>query len=403
MVVCMANLLFGNVYYKDEFAGVLRQEPGERFSFTYDSSYLESSNPSIAYTLPKRKELYLSEAGLHPFFDNLIAEGWLENAQGRLLGKRSWNRFELLLAFGKDCAGAVSVVDPDPTKFTDKSIDKNDLKELAVLKSKASLSGIQPKLTLIKEGRKFRPSKAGETSTYIAKFPSDNIPDIIENEYLTTIASKALLRNETFAEMEILDLGELGNKVLVVKRFDRDNKGNKIHFEEFAQLLGYSSNHKYDASHKEMADFISSNKSCIPTENFKLFHRIIVGILLGNTDMHLKNFAMFHTEDGLRLTPSYDQVSAAIYHPKYQELALKIGTTNFSVGSLKDKHIKMLAKEFGLSDKLLLIAVQEIEARLEMAKKAIVNEKHGSTKLKKQIIDIMEKRWNGTFSLIGRK
>ncbi|HCR85682.1 MAG TPA: hypothetical protein DIV86_03285 [Alphaproteobacteria bacterium] len=399
----MANLLFGNVYYKDIFAGVLRQEPGERYSFTYDNSYLESQHSSIAHTLPKRKEAYISEAGLHSFFDNLIAEGWLESAQARLLGKRSWKRFELLLAFGKDCAGAVSVIDPDPTRFSAKSFNKNELKELAVLKSKSSLSGVQPKLTLVKEVRKYRPSKAGETSNYIAKFPSDSIADIVENEYLTTLACKKLLPNETFVEMFIKNLGDLGENVLIVKRFDRDGKGNKIHFEEFSQLLDYNSDRKYDASYKEMADFIYSNKSCVQTEVFRLFRIILVGILVGNTDMHLKNFAMFHTDQGLRLTPIYDQVAAAIYHPKYQELALKIGTTNFTVGSLKDKHIRMLAKEFSITDKMLMMAIEEIKGNLTSAKEAILKDKHGSEKLKKQIINFMEKRWNGTFSLIGKK
>ncbi|MBL8677095.1 MAG: HipA N-terminal domain-containing protein, partial [Alphaproteobacteria bacterium] len=46
----MAQLLWGKVYYQDVFAGYLRQEPGERFLFTYDESYLNSSNPPISYT-----------------------------------------------------------------------------------------------------------------------------------------------------------------------------------------------------------------------------------------------------------------------------------------------------------------------------------------------------------------
>ena len=48
----MANLLWGNVYYQDRFAGVLRQEPGERMSFTYDEHYLAGRHPSIAPSLP---------------------------------------------------------------------------------------------------------------------------------------------------------------------------------------------------------------------------------------------------------------------------------------------------------------------------------------------------------------
>jgi len=88
----MAHLLWGNIYYKDHFAGTLRQEPGDRTSFTYHDSYLSSGQPSIAHTLPLQAAPFLSESGLPPFFDNLVAEGWLEEAQTRLLAKRraSW-------------------------------------------------------------------------------------------------------------------------------------------------------------------------------------------------------------------------------------------------------------------------------------------------------------------------
>jgi serine/threonine-protein kinase HipA len=55
---------------------------------------------------------------LHPFFDNLVVEGWLETAQMRLLGKHQVNRFELLLAFGQDLAGAVSVIDQEPAHLS---------------------------------------------------------------------------------------------------------------------------------------------------------------------------------------------------------------------------------------------------------------------------------------------
>ena len=48
----MADLLWGRVYYKEHFAGFLREEPGERTSFAYDATYLDSSNLAIAHTLP---------------------------------------------------------------------------------------------------------------------------------------------------------------------------------------------------------------------------------------------------------------------------------------------------------------------------------------------------------------
>ncbi len=77
----MASTLWGKVYYHDQFSGILQQEPGGRYDFTYDAEYLERGGRAIAQTLPLQEEPHFAEGGLHPFFDNLVAEGWLRNAQ----------------------------------------------------------------------------------------------------------------------------------------------------------------------------------------------------------------------------------------------------------------------------------------------------------------------------------
>jgi len=88
----MASFLWGKVYFKDIFAGYLRQEPGDRILFAYDDSSISAANPPISHTLPVRESPYISNNNLHPFFDNLVSEGWREHAQSRLLGKRDVSR-----------------------------------------------------------------------------------------------------------------------------------------------------------------------------------------------------------------------------------------------------------------------------------------------------------------------
>ena len=318
----MAGLLWGRVYYHDSFVGYLREEPGDRYSFAYDESYQAANLPPIAHTLPLRSAPFISQSRLHPFFDNLVAEGWLENAQMRLLGKREASRFKILLAFGQDCIGAVSIVNADPEILTSSLMDETDEKELAVMTSRASLSGVQPKLALLKDKGKFRPAKIGEISTYIGKFPSKNHDDLVVNEYLTTLAYKSLVPDDDLVSLEVGEIEGISEKALLIKRFDRILEGGKVHFEEFNQLLGRLSENKYEGSYQEMADFILNTPGCLPTEVYRLYKRIIAGFLLGNTDMHLKNFAMFHTPNGFRLTPTYDQVSAIIYN--YKTVALSV-------------------------------------------------------------------------------
>ncbi|MYB26118.1 MAG: type II toxin-antitoxin system HipA family toxin [Candidatus Dadabacteria bacterium] len=396
----MATNLWGRIYYKDIFAGILSQEAGGRCVFTYDESYLQSSLPAISYTLPLRAEPHLSEYGLHPFFDNLCAEGWLKNAQARALGLRRDDRFSLLLAFGTDLAGAVSVIDPDPAGEI--KIDHGDPENIAALSARASLSGVQPKLGAIKEGRVFRPVKRGERATYIAKLPPPTLPDILGLEYVTTQACAALLKEDTVAEMTLAPLQGVAERSLLVKRFDRTEDGKQIHFEEFNQLLGNRSEDKYEACYEHMADFIIQNGDiCLRAECDTLFRRVMACILTGNTDAHLKNFAMEHTESGLRLALCYDLVAAACY-PEYQTLALGIERAeNMKIGSIGPKNIVRLGRLFGLPDKAVMLAVSDFASRLNKAHGAVDGSKNVGQDIKDKLHQQMEKRWNGTFDSIG--
>jgi serine/threonine-protein kinase HipA len=399
----MAAALWGKVYYNDLYAGELRQEPGGRCVFTYDPTYIEGKHPAIAFTLPIQSAPYTCEQGLHPFFDNLVAEGWLRNAQARALQVDPNNRFALLLAFGRDCAGAVSVIDPAP--LGEPSIDAGDPAAMAALTSRASLSGIQPKILAVREDRHYRPVRLNETSTFIAKLPSGALRDIVENEYLTTMACRALLPDDEIVEPVIASLEGIKEKALLVPRFDRLRSGAKRHFEEFNQLLGKrSGDDKYEASYDDMATFIRNTPGCTPVDAWRLFQRILVCFLTGNTDAHLKNFAMFHTPDGLRLTPAYDLVAAALY-PEYRQLALAVGNApNLALEQLKPKHVVALSKAYDLDAAIVTQAVQNLDRRRKAAENAVTDaaKRIGEEALAQSLLDLMERRWNGSYKSIGQ-
>lgn len=396
----MAKALWGKVYYQDQLAGILQQEPGGRCVFTYDPAYIEAGGWPISQTLPLQPAPHYSEGGLHPFFDNLVAEGWLRNAQARALGVRPDERLTLLLAFGRDCAGAVSVIDPEPTGDLD--LDAVDQESLAALASRASLSGVQPKLLAVKGPRGFQPAGPKEISTHIAKLPSGQLPDIVALEWLTTEASRKLLPEEPIADMEIGALGNFAGEALFVRRFDRTPKGEKLHFEELNQLLGKPSDAKYDGAYEDMGRFIRTTPDCIPAEADRLFRRVLACLLLGNTDAHLKNFAMFHTKGGLRLTPCYDLLASA-YYRQFHTIALALaGAENLPIGDLQAKHIVALGEGYGLAPRAIQLAVSDLDKRLEDAKTAVSESEVGTAALRNGIINIMERRWNGTFASIGQ-
>ena len=396
----MAESLWGKVYFKDYYAGRLEEQPGGRCVFTYDASYLKAKYPAISYNLPLQKEPHICERGLHPFFDNLVAEGWLKNAQAKALGKNPNNRFALLLGFGYDLAGAVCVIDPDPLQH--KHLDHLDEATIRAALGRASLSGVQRKLLLVKDGKEFRPVKPKELSTHIAKLPSGDLSNLVELEFLTTLAVKNLLPRDEIVDLEIAKIPSIKETALIVPRFDRKN-GKRLHFEEFNSLLNrYSGDDKYDGSYEEMGQFISNNSLCVPAESERLFKRVLACLLVGNTDAHLKNFAMFHTKAGLRLTPVYDLVSSAVY-PQYSSIALNLaGNKDLTLNMLKPKHLVLMGKGFGLSDEVCEMAIGELRKSLDSAYVSLEQAEVGTKELRGKIQKLMEARWKGSFESTGK-
>jgi len=90
-------------------AGFLEKtEKGYRFC--YLKEYLSSQDAQpISLTLPLTDKPYESEK-LFPFFLGLIPEGWLLDLTSRTLKIDPENPFDILLATGGDCIGAVKVV-----------------------------------------------------------------------------------------------------------------------------------------------------------------------------------------------------------------------------------------------------------------------------------------------------
>jgi len=214
-----------------------------------------------------------------------------------------------------------------------------------------------------------------------------------------------LLPDDDIVAPIIGSLQHVDGKVLLVPRFDRLRSGGKRHFEEFNQLLGKrSGDDKYGASYDDMAAFILKTPACIPADAWKLYRRVLVCFLTGNTDAHLKNFAMFHLPDGLRLTPAYDLVAAALY-TEYRQLALAIGSTwNLALEALRPKHLVALSKSYGFDAALLTETIKRLDANRKGAEKAVTEaaKRVGDDALGKNLLDLMERRWNGSFKSIGQ-
>ncbi len=97
--------------------GVLR-EADDLTVFEYDAAWLEQPDAvPISLTLPLRQKPY-EHRGLHPFFENLLPEGWLLELATTKLKIAKDDAFGLLLATCADCVGAVEIHAPEETEAT---------------------------------------------------------------------------------------------------------------------------------------------------------------------------------------------------------------------------------------------------------------------------------------------
>lgn len=88
--------------------GLLTQEAG-RYMFRYDDEYFHSSSPPISLSLPKTRQMYISNY-LFPFFAGLLAEGTNKSLQTRQLRLDEEDDFSrLLLTAHTQTIGAITV------------------------------------------------------------------------------------------------------------------------------------------------------------------------------------------------------------------------------------------------------------------------------------------------------
>ncbi len=61
-----------------------------------------------------------------------------------------------------------------------------------------------------------------------------------------------------------------------------------------------------------------------------------------------------------------------------------------------------MGKEFQLSTDAIKMATDELAANINAAKEVVYKADTGSLEFKDKLVNFMEKRWNGTFALIGQ-
>lgn len=288
-----------------------------------------------SYSNDNQRQLRASGGMLPPFFQNLLPEGVLRKHLESIRGSRPDDHFDMLAACGSDLPGAVRAT---PVQLGAKDLalivtQNNDALEMSVssaaIEDAISISGVQPKLSLVLEGQRYvGRTKTGKGEHIIAKLPVPSFPHMPAVEELSL--RLAALCGVEICQAWIAPMSSLQVKhgyvladeahFLAVKRFDRMTvRGvpKRIHAEDFAQVLSVQPGDKYSApiaSYAALARIlIGLPRGGVPAVE-QLWRRLVVNELLGNYDAHLKNFGLLFDElRNPKLSPAYDIVAYSAY------------------------------------------------------------------------------------------
>ena len=229
------------------------------------------------------------------------------------------------------------------------SLDELDTLAAQVIKSQTTLTGVQAKLSLHldrHEGSK-RLTIVGLWGDFIFKPQTQSYKTLPENEDLTMhLAEIAKIKVVPHTLIRLQD-GTLG---YLTQRIDRTSEGGKIPMEDMCQLTERQTEYKYKSSYEQIAKVIAKHSYVPLLDLTDFYEQIFFNWLVGNNDMHLKNYSLYAPKGKWVLTPAYDLLNVSMVNPKdTEELAL---TLNAKKKRIKKSDFVRAMETSGISPKV---------------------------------------------------
>lgn len=229
------------------------------------------------------------------------------------------------------------------------SLDELDTLAAQVIKSQTTLTGVQAKLSLHldrHEGSK-RLTIVGLWGDFIFKPQTQSYKTLPENEDLTMhLAEIAKIKVVPHTLIRLQD-GTLG---YLTKRIDRTSEGGKIPMEDMCQLTERQTEYKYKSSYEQIAKVIAKHSYVPLLDLTDFYEQVFFNWLVGNNDMHLKNYSLYAPKGKWVLTPAYDLLNVSMVNPKdTEELAL---TLNAKKKRIKRSDFVRAMETSGISPKV---------------------------------------------------
>jgi len=167
--------------------------------------------------------------------------------------------------------------------------------------------------------------------------------------------------------LKLINANEIGNlpdgisilngSAHAIKRFDRLVDGTAVHIEDFAQIFGVYPDRKYNrGSIRGIAKVVGIETN--ENEATELVRRLTFNALIGNADMHLKNWSLIYPDRRCAaLAPAYDLVLTIMYIPD-EEFALNFSRTK-RFDEFSEDELRHIASKANLREKLVIETARE--------------------------------------------
>ena len=232
------------------------------------------------------------------------------------------------------------------SKEIEKSEETNILPEkrwiAQLVQPGSSLGGARPKANVVDTDR----------SIYVAKFPSlkDDYDTGLWEHFCHLLAKEAGINA---AETKVIAVNDK-HHTLLSRRFDRTDKGKRIHFASAMTLLGLTdgSNATTGNGYLDIVDFILSGCTDVDANLQELFRRVAFNICVGNSDDHFRNHGFLLTAKGWTLSPAYDMNPTLNDH---QSLLINSKTNKSDLSTLLNSY-----EEYMLSPTVAQTIINEV-------------------------------------------
>jgi serine/threonine-protein kinase HipA len=202
----------------------------------------------------------------------------------------------------------------------DIEVSEDVLEQLAIESTNKGLTvpGVQKKMSLHLDnsGATPRLTLVNYPTGYILKPQTKEYPCLPEAEYLVMqMAEKAKIKTVPHALIRIK--AQDNAFAYITKRIDRRD-GKMLAMEDFCQLDGRLTEDKYKGSYERCAKIIRKFSSRAGLDITELFIRVVFSFIVGNSDMHLKNFSLIETDENSGsyiLSDAYDMLPVNTVNP----------------------------------------------------------------------------------------